>query len=632
MAITLRPYQVYCEDEFFKAVDAGMKDICIAIKTGTGKTHTSASIAKRFLDNDGIIIFIAPRINLVYQTVRSFEYLGDIQIIQGGNKFDQTGKVYIASSATLIRRDFAFTPTLIIIDESHNGYNGKGRKIIKEKFPDSIFLSLTATPFDAKGWPLEGFDKIIQYETTQWFIDNGYLVDCECYAPVMPDLSKVKITAGDYNEKELDAVMNNKVMIGNIVDETKDRIVGKKSLFFAVTIAHAEAVAEKYQSVGINAVTYHSAIHDELREEILKSFNDGNIDVLVSVSALVMGFDVPSVDCLIIARPTKSQSFYRQLIGRGMRPSPGKTYCLVIDCAGTIKENGMPHQEVVPKKKDTREEKLMECNECGQKAKPISKSLRKVMGVLNYVTTWSCPKGHTFETEKEAGFTSCPSCTMIIPPGGAQFRETDEQYEVYAVCGNCGEEIVIRAIPKIKTKLEKIESSRVTVVDLINKIGLSTKDPQRDMVNKFVRYVLDVIHPEMQQQCLSSLYVSLSMGLDDEDIKKSLRQATIDASLRTNQFGCLSTELLRDAYNQTKDPANIIHMHNSRAANPMPSAFLTKTIAKMQEFQLDFPSSKNWLLKAVKTRCKNINERKQKMASLFYFFDLLRDKENGGIE
>lgn len=632
--IDLRPYQDYCRTNFKEAVALGLRKICIAIKTGTGKTYTSAAIAQEYLRAGGIVIFIAPRLSLVTQTVKSYGMLGDVQIIQGSKKFDENGQIYIASLATLVRRTFLFSPALIIHDEKHNGHTGKSHKKVLEKFPNTVYLSLTATPFDAKGWPLKGFDKIIEYETTQWFIDNDYLVDCECYAPVMPDLAKVKVTGGDYNEKELDAIMNNDVMIGNIIEETKDMIVGKKTLFFAVTIAHAEEVAKQYRDAGFKAIAYHSKISNDDREDIIKDFEDGKIDILVSVSALVMGFDVPDVDCLIVARPTKSQSFYRQLIGRGMRPADGKTFCLLIDCAGVIKENGMPNEEVVPKPKFKKEKKTMTCDQCSNQgrnnvqAKPISKSIRKIKGTLNYVTTWACRWSHTFETYKEVGITVCPSCSMVIIPGKAQFKEEENEYIVYTVC-DCGEHVTVRTIPKIKSRLAKIEKSRVTRVDLINKIGKSTPKDQRDTVNKFLEYILRVIHVDMQQQCLSSLYVSLQMNLPEKEIESNLMQCVVDASLKTNRFKCLSPRLIKMAYHQTKDPINIIHIHNSRSVNPMNSGWANKTKRNIEDFVAEFPESKKWILSSVKTRCKNIHKRSQKMASLYYFIDMLRDKERG---
>lgn len=632
LQIALRPYQAYCRDTFHEDVKNGCRNICIAIKTGTGKTYTSAAIAQDYLRAGGIIIFIAPRINLVMQTVKSYGDLGHVQIIQGSRKFDNDGKIYVASLQTLIRRKLPFKPALIIHDEKHNGHTGKSHKKIVEKFKDAIYLSLTATPFDAKGWPLKGFDSIIEYETTQWFIDNEYLVDCECYAPVMPDLSKVKTTGSDYNEGELDAIMNNEVMIGNIIEETKDRIKGRKTLFFAVTISHAEEVAKQYRNVGFIAESYHSGIEDDEREEIIKRFEDGEIEILVSVTALVMGFDVPDVDALIVARPTKSQSFYRQLIGRGMRPAPGKKFCLLIDCAGVIKENGMPNEEVVPKVKKKREKKTMTCNKCNKQAKPISKSLRKIKGVVNYVTTWACINNHTFETYQEAGITTCPACSAIIVPGKAKFKELEKEYTVYTTC-DCGEEIVIRVIPKVKTKLAKIEASRITKLDLLAKIDAMTTDDQKDVITKYTRYIFEMIHKDMQEQCLSSLYVSMDMKLPLKEVEKNLMQAVVDASLRTNHFKCLSPRLIKMAYEQTKDPVNIMYIHNSRSVNPMAVSWARKTANKINEFKYDFPDSEKWLLKSITTKCQNIHKRSQKMASLFYFIDVLRNNQldNGGI-
>jgi hypothetical protein len=82
------------------------------------------------------------------------------------------------------------------------------------------------------------------------------------------------------------------------------------------------------------------------------------------------------------------------------------------------------------------------------------------------------------------------------------------------------------------------------------------------------------------------------------------------------------------AYDQTKDPVNIMYIHNSRSVNPMAQVWAKKTANSIKEFQEDFPDSKKWFLKSIKTRCQNIHKRSQKMASLFYFIDMLREKEN----
>jgi len=631
MKLVPRGYQKHFVEEFFKCIDSGMKNVCIGAYTGVGKSFISSIISKRYIEKSQHVIFIVPRIVLTEQTKKTYSHLGDVQIIQGSRKFTQDSLIYVATMQTLIRRELSFDPKLIIIDEKHLGHLGKSHKKLMEKFSTSDFLSLTATPFSPKGIEFQNFDRIIKYKTIQWFIDNKYLVDCECYAPVLPDVSKVKITGGDYNERELDSIMNSSFMIDNVVSETVKMIADKKVMFFGVTISHVEHVSEAYRDAGVSACAYHSKMSTDERNILLKKFEDGEIKMLVSVSTLTVGFDQPDVDCLIIARPSKSQSMYRQMLGRGMRGSKNKTTCLLIDCAGVIKENGMPNEEVVPKEKKRKPPKLMKCHECGNNAKQISRSIKKIKGVLNYVTTWACKNNHTFETEKEVGITTCPVCSLVIISGKAKFEEQDSEYIVYTNC-DCGEKIVIRTIPKIKGKLEKIESNKITVLDLVNKIGKSTNDDQREFINKFVKYIFDIIHPEMHQQCLSSIYVSLSMGIPNKEIESNLMQAVVDSSLRTNQFKCLSPKLIRIAYQQTKDPANIIHMHNSRAVNPMGSAFATKTINKLREFEEDFPNSKRWLLKAVKTRCKNIQERKQKIASIFYFFDMLREKEEQSID
>lgn len=613
--IKLRKYQQAAVDEYFKHIKNGKKHVCIALYPGLGKTYVSAYIAERYIKNGGVVIFIAPRINLVMQTIKSFDHLGKIQIIQGSRKYDEEGFVYIASLATVVRRGFNIKPALIIHDEKHLGHDGKSHKKIIEKFPDADFLSLTATPFDADGAPLKGFDAIIKYGTIQYYIDNHYLVDCECYAPCSPDLSELKKRSGDYTDKELDPIMSNSNMIGDIVSKTKDKIIGKKCLFFAVTIDHAENTAREYSMVGFNAVAYHSKIGDKEREKILKDFSDSKIDILVSVTALIMGFDQPDVDALIIARPTRSISFFRQLLGRGMRISPGKTSCLVLDCSGVINSSNLPNREVIPRQKT--DFKTLECKICETKSTPYTLSVKKINSIPNLVTIWKCANGHFFETYSEISAPACKKCSRIID--GSDFRETSTEYEVFSKC-ICGEEKIIRTIKKSNYKLKKIKDDNSKNINQSSILG--ELENANEEIIQLKEYIQNKIHHKLQYDSYVSLHDSMNLEIDE--IKARLKNTIIDSALKHNEFSCLSSNLLKEAYQKTEDPVNVLLMHNSRAKKRMQTGWATKTKNKLRAFIRNNPNySNDLLLMQVKSKCQDINNKNQKFSSFFYYIDEL---------
>lgn len=613
--VVLREYQKYSVDKYFEHIKAGLKHICVALYTGTGKTVVSAAIAKRYIDNGGTVIFIAPRVNLVHQTSKSFSHLGEIQTIQGNTKFDEKGNIYMASLSTLVRRNIGIKPALIIIDEKHFGAKGKSHKKIFDKFPNADILSLTATPFDENGHPLKGFDAIVKYKTLQWFIDNKFLVDCECFSPVSPDLSKIKKKSGDYTDKEVDLIMNNSNMIGDVVQNTKDKIVGKKCLFFAVTISHAENITMQYNSVGFIAKTYHSKLGDDKRKEILEDFEKGKIDVLVSVAALVFGFDQPDVDCLIIARPTRSISFFRQLVGRGMRISPGKTSCLILDCASVINSSNLPNKEVIPREKS--DFKTLECKICETKSTPYLLSVKKINSIPNLITTWRCANNHFFETYSEISAPACKKCSRVID--GSDFRETSTEYEVFSKC-ICGEEKIIRTIKKSNYKLKKIKddnSKNINQSNILEELENSSEE-----IVKLKDYIQNKVHFKLQYDCYTNLHDS--MDLEISEVKNNLKNTLIDSALKHNEFGSLSSNLLKEAYQKTTDPINVLCMHNSKAKKRMQAGWATKTKNKLREFIRNNPNySNDLLLMQVKNKCQDINRKNQKFSSFFYYIDEL---------
>ena len=626
MKIQPRPYQQYCCDEFFKAVENNKKNICIEINTGLGKTFVSSMISKKYIDENKTVIFIAPRLALINQTQKAFKYIDNIQIIQGDTVFNQESNFYIASLQTLIRRDLTINPDLIIIDEAHLGNGKESQAKIYKKYPNAIFLGLTATCFDSTGNPYNNFDHIIRYKNMQYYIDEGYLSDVECYAPYIPDLSKVRITAGDYNESDLDKELNTSSIVGDVVKNTIQYLENRKTLVFAVTIGHCQNLANEYKLHGLKVGVYHSKMNTQERELVLNQFRNNQIQMLCSVSALAEGFDEPDVNALVLVRPTKSRSLYKQIIGRGLRISPNKTKCLILDCADVINKIGYPTDEIIPVKH--RKFKQDKCKICNTPTKEISRIVKKVDNKIITIIKHQCQNLHEYETESEINPPACEQCNYIFK-NGCDFKEQDNQYIIYHVCPECNTEKIIRTLDKMSfDKFIKIESKTKSTLELIKQIQRYTLPENEESVKKFVNYIMNKIHKDNQHHVITNLYQTIAKTNDLDTLKQSIRKSLVDSCLKTNKYDNIGSELLGVCLSKTQDITNIISIYNSRAKKPMADRWLTSTLTKINQFIDKYPDKKQYITKSITTRCKNIMASNNKMASLYYFPEFLEKQIN----
>jgi superfamily II DNA or RNA helicase len=296
--------------------------------------------------------------------------------------------VQVCSQATLMRRRHLPHADLVLVDEVHIFYDFYAKWM--EKWDQIPFIGLSATPY-TKGLG-KHFQQLISTATTQELIDEGSLSDFKVWAPSTPDLSKVKIVAGDYSEDQLAAVMNQADLVGDIVQKWKQLAENRPTFCYAVDRAHARAIQRKFQEAGIEFEYIDAYTTREERDVIKKQFHDGRVVGVVSVGCLVKGVDW-DVRCIILARPTKSDSLYQQIIGRGLRTADGKDFCLVIDHTGTTlrlgfvtdvddrhtvldmgkKQKNTPQEKVEPLPKEcpqckfVKPVKVWECPNCGYK-------------------------------------------------------------------------------------------------------------------------------------------------------------------------------------------------------------------------------------------------------------------------
>lgn len=303
----LRPYQESALGEIRSAFLSGHKRVICQGPVAFGKTILSAQIIRMALSRGSRVIFTAPAISLIDQTVSAFEGQGitGIGVMQANHpRTDPSAKVQVASVQTLARRNIP-SASLIIVDECHIDYQVI-RDLMDER-RDVYFIGLSATPW-SRGLGLR-WEKLITPITTAELIDQGYLSKFRVYAPDAPNLSGVKTIAGEYSEKEVAEIMGDNKLIGSAVDNWLESGENRPTLCFAVNCAHAEELAKEFAAKGVVA-GYCDAHTDRVEMARLeRRFRSGEIRVVCSVRKITTGVDWP-VSCIIDNAPTKSEMLH----------------------------------------------------------------------------------------------------------------------------------------------------------------------------------------------------------------------------------------------------------------------------------------------------------------------------------
>ena len=327
----LRAHQVAALDMIRRSAGKGNKRIVCQMPTGAGKTVTAAKLILSALAKGNAAIFTAPAISLIDQTVTAFEAEGieRIGVMQANHpRTDRAAPVQVASVQTLARREIP-NAALVIVDECHMQFDVIGQ--LMDERPDVFFIGLSATPW-AAGMGLRWQD-LVTPVTIGELIEAGFLSRFTAYAPDVPDLSGVKVRAGEYVESGLEAVMGEAKLMGNVVQTWLERGENRPTLCFAVNRAHAAGLAAEFERQGV-ATAYVDAMTDMAERSFINGqFRDGAVSVICSVRTMTTGVDLP-VSCIIDAAPTKSEMLHVQKIGRGLRVNPGTEDCLVLDHAG----------------------------------------------------------------------------------------------------------------------------------------------------------------------------------------------------------------------------------------------------------------------------------------------------------
>lgn len=340
----LRPYQALAVAAVKQNIARGVKRNILYMPTGSGKTETAGEIIKMAVDKRKRVAFVCHRIELVKQASERFFNLGIPHgVIQGENSHSEWSSVVVASIQTVASRGIE-DMDLIIVDEAHACAGSDSYKELFAKFSSIPIVGLSATPF-SKGLGLM-FDGLVIGATIRDLIDQGYLVDCEIYSPGEPDLTQVKIVAGDYQQDQLGEAVDKPELVGDIVTHWLKLARGQQTICFATNILHSKHICDEFEKHNIPAGHIDAYTPPDERKRIIEAFKAHRIRVLCNVSVLAEGFDVPAAACMILARPTKSLVRYIQMAGRVLRPYDGKEVALMLDHSGTAKRLGFPTDDL----------------------------------------------------------------------------------------------------------------------------------------------------------------------------------------------------------------------------------------------------------------------------------------------
>jgi superfamily II DNA or RNA helicase len=329
MSATLRPHQT----RLLEQIDAALIDcnrIVVQAPTGFGKTIVAAHRLRRIQDAGKRAIFIVPALSLIDQSVSKLydEGVKDVGVIQAKHVLTNYARpIQVASVQTLQRREIPAAAE-VIIDEVHRWYQFYPQLLGNSRFAQTPVIGLTATPW-TKGLGRH-FGRLVIGATTGELIDAGYLSRFRAFAPASPDLTGVRTLAGDYHEGDLGTAMNKAVLVADVVTTWLDRAHDRPTLCFAVDRAHAKNLQTKFIEAGVCAEyidCYSTALE---RNAIAKRFQSGEVQIVCNVGCLTTGIDW-DVRCIILARPTKSEILFVQMIGRGLRTANGKDDCLILD-------------------------------------------------------------------------------------------------------------------------------------------------------------------------------------------------------------------------------------------------------------------------------------------------------------
>ena len=453
--IKLFDYQEDMKERIEKALRLH-RSVMAQMPTGTGKTYLLTAVIDSFVSNNPKekVWIVAHRRELVSQideTVRKFHSYS------ASNTSSLLSSVKAVSIQWLSKHydEIEEVPGMIVIDEAHHAL-AKTYKEMWERFPNAKFLGLTATPcrLNGKGFT-DLFDVLVQSWAVPEFISKGRLATYDFVSIKSDGVTQRLIDSlqkrgadGDYQNKEMDMLLNKKPSIERLYRSLEEYGKDRKGIVYAINISHAQKITKLYQEHGVKAIAIDSKTPATERQQDIEAFKKGDIQVLVNVDIFSEGFDCPDVEFVQLARPTLSLAKYLQMVGRGLRVAKGKKNCVILDNVGLYRVFGLPSQvwnwnamfegkQKVGKKKETPKEReffLMNEVQDGIQIHPDS----EMMMVMSHEELLQTIQYREFVDSKgEFAIIKLPDGKMtVVNRQGEQVLEPGDYYDTKLLNGN----------------------------------------------------------------------------------------------------------------------------------------------------------------------------------------------------
>lgn len=334
----LRPYQKEAKEAIFEQWDSGVLKTLLVLPTGCGKTVVFAKVTEECVRKGDRVLILAHRGELLDQAAdKLMKTTGLGCALEKAESSCQGSwfRVVVGSVQTLMREkrlgsfpaDYFNT---IIIDEAHHCISDSYQRVLQH-FPEAQVLGVTATPDRGDMRNLGVYFESLAYEyTLPKAIKEGYLSPIKALTiPLKIDMSSVSVQAGDFKASEIGTALD--PYLEGIAQEMQKYCMDKKTVVFLPLVKTSQKFRDLLNAYGFRAAEVNGDSQD--RAEILKDFDTGKYNVLCNSMLLTEGWDCPSVDCIVVLRPTKVRSLYCQMVGRGTRLSPetGKDHLLLLD-------------------------------------------------------------------------------------------------------------------------------------------------------------------------------------------------------------------------------------------------------------------------------------------------------------
>ena len=453
--VKLFDYQEDMKERIEKALRLH-RSVMAQMPTGTGKTYLLTAVIDSFVSNHPKekVWIVAHRRELVSQideTVRKFHSYSAL------NTSSLLSSVKAMSIQWLMRHydEIEEEPGMIVIDEAHHAL-AKTYKEMWERFPKAKFLGLTATPcrLNGKGFT-DLFDVLVQSWSVPEFISKERLATYDFVSIKSDGVTQRLIDSlqkrgadGDYQNKEMDMLLNKKPSIERLYRSLEEYGKDRKGIVYAINISHAQKITKLYQEHGVKAIAIDSKTPAMERQQDIEAFKKGDIQVLVNVDIFSEGFDCPDVEFVQLARPTLSLAKYLQMVGRGLRVAKGKKNCVIIDNVGLYRVFGLPSQVwnwnamfegklKVGKKKETAKEReffLMNKDQDGIQIHPDS----EMMMVMSHEELLQTLQYREFMDSKgEFAIIKLPDGKMtVVNRQGEQVLEPGDYHDMKLLNGN----------------------------------------------------------------------------------------------------------------------------------------------------------------------------------------------------